>query len=82
MSNKNIKEVIKTEYLKCAMDPAYFLKKDAVIQHPMEGKIPFSLYPFQEKMINDFTLLVTIASQIDKNFFFTNKGLIKNISGK
>jgi len=54
MSDKNIKEVIKTEYLKCAMDPAYFLKKYAVIQHPIEGKIPFSLYPFQEKMINDF----------------------------
>ena len=50
----NMKEVIKKEYLKCAQDPAYFLKKYAVIQHPMEGKIPFSLYPFQEKMINDF----------------------------
>jgi len=50
----NMKEVIKKEYLKCAQDPAYFLKKYAVIQHPMEGKIPFSLYPFQEKMIYDF----------------------------
>ena len=46
-----MKEVIKKEYLKCAQDPAYFLKKYAVIQHPMEGKIPFSLYPFQEKMV-------------------------------
>ena len=50
----NMKEVIKKEYLKCAQDPAYFLKKYAVIQHPMKGKIPFSLYPFQEKMIYDF----------------------------
>ena len=50
----NMKEVIKKEYLKCAQDPAYFLKKYAIIQHPMKGKIPFSLYPFQEKMINDF----------------------------
>ena len=54
MSDKNIKEVIKTEYLKCAVDPAYFLKKYAVIQHPIEGKIPFSLYDFQEKMVSDF----------------------------
>ena len=49
-----MKEVIKTEYLKCAVDPAYFLKKYAVIQHPIQGKIPFSLYEFQEKMVSDF----------------------------
>ena len=49
-----MKEVIKMEYLKCAQDPAYFLKKYAVIQHPIQGKIPFSLYEFQEKMIYDF----------------------------
>ena len=54
MSDKNIKEVIKTEYLKCAKDPAYFLKKYAVIQHPIEGKIPFSLYDFQERTLYDF----------------------------
>ena len=42
----DIKEVIKKEYLKCAQDPAYFLKKYAVIQHPIQGKIPFSLYEF------------------------------------
>jgi hypothetical protein len=54
MSDKNMKEVIKREYLKCAQDPAYFLKKYAVIQHPIQGKIPFSLYEFQEKMVSDF----------------------------
>ena len=54
MSDKNIKEVIKTEYLKCAQDPAYFLKKYAVIQHPIEGKIPFALYEFQESTLYDF----------------------------
>ena len=50
----DIKEVIKQEYLKCAKDPVYFLKKYAVIQHPLKGKVPFALYPFQEKSINDF----------------------------
>ena len=54
MSDKNIKEVIKKEYLKCAQDPAYFLKKYAVIQHPIEGKIPFALYEFQENTLYDF----------------------------
>ncbi|MBC8428270.1 hypothetical protein H8D04_00160 [bacterium] len=55
MSNKpSIKEVIKAEYIKCAKDPVYFLKKYAVIQHPIEGKIPFSLYDFQDKTLEDF----------------------------
>ena len=50
----DIKEVIKQEYLKCAQDPVYFLKKYAVIQHPLKGKVPFALYPFQEASIKDF----------------------------
>ena len=54
MSDNNIKEVIKKEYLKCAQDPVYFLKKYAVIQHPIQGKIPFSLYKFQEDTLYDF----------------------------
>ena len=53
MSDK-IKEVIKQEYLKCAVDPVYFLKKYAVIQHPLQGKVPFALYPFQEASLKDF----------------------------
>mgnify|MGYP006411153953 FL=1 len=49
-----IKAVIKAEYLKCAQDPVYFLKKYAVIQHPIQGKIPFALYEFQENTLYDF----------------------------
>ena len=51
---EQIKEVIKQEYIKCAQDPVYFLKKYCMIQHPIQGKIPFHLYPFQEETINDF----------------------------
>tara|TARA_B100000902_G_scaffold82783_1_gene87364 strand:+ start:5797 stop:7365 length:1569 start_codon:yes stop_codon:yes gene_type:complete len=51
---EQIKEVIKQEYIKCAQDPAYFMKKYCVIQHPMRGKIPFSLYPFQDKCVEQF----------------------------
>ena len=48
-----LKSVIKQEYVKCAADPVYFLKKYCVIQHPIKGKIPFHLYDFQEKTVSD-----------------------------
>ena len=51
---EQIKEVIKKEYIKCAQDPAYFMKKYCMIQHPIRGKIPFELYDFQEKSVNEF----------------------------
>jgi len=50
----NLKNIIKSEYLKCATDPVYFMKKYCVIQHPQRGKIPFHLFPFQEKCIKEF----------------------------
>ena len=49
-----IKEVIKEQYIRCAKDPAFFLKTFCMIQHPIKGKIPFDLYDFQEKTINEF----------------------------
>ena len=52
--NGQLKDVIKQEYIKCASDCIYFLKKYCFIQHPMKGKIPFHLYDFQEKTIDDF----------------------------
>ena len=63
MEENKLKEAIKKEYTKCAKDPVYFLKKYAMIQHPIEGKIPFSLYDFQEKtlldlIINDYNIIL------------------------
>ena len=52
--NGQLKDLIKQEYVKSASDPVYFLKKYCVIQHPMKGKVPFHLYNFQEKSIEDF----------------------------
>ena len=49
-----LKEVIKKEYTKCAKDPAYFMKKYCVVQHPMKGKVPFHLYDYQEKSLLTF----------------------------
>lgn len=51
---EQIKEVIKQQYIQCATDPAYFMKKYCMIQHPIKGKIPFELFPFQEKTVKEF----------------------------
>ena len=51
---EQIREVIKQEYVKSAQDPAYFMKKYCMIQHPIRGKIPFELYDFQEKSVREF----------------------------
>ena len=52
-SKGQLKDVIKQEYVKCASDPIYFLKKYCVIQHPIKGKVPFNLYDFQESTVSD-----------------------------
>ena len=49
---KNIKQIIKEEYLKCAKDPVYFFRKYCYIQHPSRGKILFNLYDFQEDLMD------------------------------
>jgi hypothetical protein len=54
MSEVNLKQVIKREYLKCVEDPVHFMRKYCTIQHPKEGKIKFDLYPFQEKCLQEF----------------------------
>ena len=51
---EQIKEVIKQEYIKSAQDPAYFMKKYCMIQHPIRGNINFELYDFQEKSVKEF----------------------------
>ena len=50
---QNIKQAIKREYLKCAQDSVYFMKKYCTIQHPQKGKIKFNLYDFQENTLKD-----------------------------
>jgi len=50
----DIKEIIKQEYIKCAMDPVHFFRKYCYITHPVKGRVLFHLYPFQETTLNDF----------------------------
>ena len=64
--SQNIKKIIAQEYIKCAKDPAYFMKKYCYIQHPTRGRILFSLYPFQEKVLHlfrDNDYIITLKSR-------------------
>ena len=54
MATQSIKELISNEYRKCATDPIYFMKKYCYIQHRTRGRILFSLYKFQEKVLTEF----------------------------
>lgn len=40
------------EYIKCARNPVYFIKKYIKIINVDRGLIPFELYPFQEEMVS------------------------------
>jgi hypothetical protein len=53
-AQKSIKDLIAEDYKRCAVDPIYFMKKYCKIQHPVRGKIPFHLYPFQEDTLTAF----------------------------
>ncbi len=50
----DIKEIIKQEYKNCFLNVNHFIKKYSFIQHPQRGRIPFLLFPFQEKVTNLF----------------------------
>ena len=68
MAQQNIKQIIKQEYIKCAQDPIYFMKKYCMIQHPTRGRIAFNLYPFQEKTL-------TLLSKHDRNIILKSRQL-------
>ena len=42
------------EFVKCKKDPVYFAKNYIKIVSLDHGEIPFKMYPFQEKLINNF----------------------------
>ena len=54
IQKKTLKQIVAEEYKKCAVDPIHFMKKYCMIQHPVRGKIPFHLFPFQEKTLTEF----------------------------
>lgn len=50
----NLKELIKSEFAKCAKDHIHIAKRYTKIQHPKKGKILFNLFPFQESTLQQF----------------------------
>ena len=66
MSQADIKQIVAQEYMKCAKDPAYFMRKYCFIQHPTRGRILFNLYPFQEGVLHlfrDNQYIITLKSR-------------------
>jgi hypothetical protein len=66
MSQQDIKQIVAQEYIKCAKDPAYFMRKYCYIQHPKRGRILFNLYPFQEGVLHlfrDSQNIITLKSR-------------------
>ena len=51
---ENLKDIIKKEYMKCALDCEYFLKKYSYIQVPNKGRQLFDLYDYQTETLNAF----------------------------
>jgi hypothetical protein len=64
---QSIKEIIKGELVRCSYDPAYFIKKYVYISHPIKGTIPFNLYLFQEKTLEQFQKLFTKNTKRNDN---------------
>ena len=47
------KQDIVDEIQRCAESPEYFIKTYVNIEHPIKGIIPFELYKFQSRILND-----------------------------
>jgi len=51
MSELNLKEQVRNEYIRCTQDYSHAIRKYCKVEHPIEGIIPFNLYPFQDKTL-------------------------------
>ena len=49
------REEILAEIEKCAECPTYFINNYVKVVHPVQGIVPFHLFPFQERIINEMT---------------------------
>lgn len=65
------------EVAKCIGDPVYFAKKYIKVQHPMRGRIPLELFPYQEEIINGFknhrNTILLAGRQLGKCCSFSTK---------
>jgi hypothetical protein len=47
------KDQLLSEFKRCSEDPAYFLSTYIKVTHPVRGLVPFKLYPFQGRIIDN-----------------------------
>lgn len=70
------------EVAKCIKDPVYFAKKYIKVQHPMRGRIPLELFPYQEEIINGFkdhrNTILLAGRQLGKCVSFSTKITVNN----
>lgn len=55
-----------SEFVRCAIDPLYFIENYVWIQHPTKGRVPFALFDYQKDMIstyNDYLQVVSMCSR-------------------
>jgi hypothetical protein len=43
-----------SEIAKCAADPKYFIRNYCYIQHPTQGRMPFTLFDYQEELLDSY----------------------------
>ena len=48
------KQDLMKSFIRCESDPLYFMNTYMKVQYPVIGVLPFTAYPFQEKMIDTF----------------------------
>jgi hypothetical protein len=48
------RSALRDEIVRCGRDPVYFIKTYVKIQHPKRGLIPFMLFDYQEKLVEDY----------------------------
>jgi hypothetical protein len=53
MPKESLKQLVASEYARCAKDPVHFMRRYCYIQHPTRGKMLFNLYDFQCDTLND-----------------------------
>lgn len=62
------------ELIRCSKDLVYFCENYVMIQHPIKGNVPFTLYPFQKQMLNIFAgykyVTALTARQMGKSLIF------------
>ncbi len=53
-TSQQLRDKIKEEFKKCAINSDYFLSRYSYIQHPIRGRVLFDLYHYQKNALKDF----------------------------